>query len=72
MAAITRKHVDVESDNVMSFDEETNKIKTRRRKQPFVKVSYDSGSDADAESDEHEEKLPGKICVTKFVTLTGA
>ena len=51
MAATTTKHA--ETENVISFeDDEKPQRKFKRRKQPFVRISYDSGSDADAESDD--------------------
>ena len=58
MAAITSKHV--KGANVLSFEEEIAKKKVSRRKQPYVKVSYDSGSDADAESGDDNDEITGK------------
>ena len=51
------------ADNVVSFisskaknTSQKQKIKQLKRRRPFVKVSYDSGSDADVESDEDHVK----------------
>ncbi|XP_072032351.1 RRP15-like protein [Amphiura filiformis] len=54
MAAST-KHADDE--NVAMLDEGTGKKLSRKRKQPYIKVAYDSGSDADAESGDDDDEI---------------